>query len=62
MVESEQRLIKLGIDSEVAHKLVESGIDTPKKIKESTNKALEDAGLTEAKVTNLRKRYPKEKA
>jgi hypothetical protein len=62
MIESEQKFIKLGIDPDVAHKLVEGGIDTPRKIKEATNKALEDAGLTETKVTNLRKRYPKEKA
>jgi hypothetical protein len=57
----ESKLVKLGVEPDVAEKLVKAGLETPKKIKEATDKAMKDAGVTDAKIIDLRKRYSKEK-
>lgn len=57
MLETETRLIKLGVDPTVASKLVAAGYDTPAKIKTAKDKDLKAKGLSTEQIGVLRLRF-----
>lgn len=59
MLETEMRLIKLGVNPTVASKLVAAGYDTPAKIKTAKDSDLKakEIGLTTEQLEALRLRF-----
>ena len=58
-----EKLAHLGVDKVDAERLVNAGLDTPRKIKAATDKELEALpGIGKAKRAELRERFPHRKA
>jgi len=54
------RLVVLGLTENDASALVKAGLDTPRKIKAATDKAIEAVpGIGKAKRAELRERFPR---
>ncbi len=58
-----EKLARLSVDRADAERLVNAGLDTPRKIKAATDKQLEAVpGIGKAKRAELRERFPHRKA